>query len=182
MSKKMLLKKVRKVLNKGYRTIKTIKDKITKKVITITKAKDVLYDLDYKVPICTVKRYGYTFHIKDVDAIVSGDKAALVVSEVAAVYKTSKRGTYVIAVDNVFKKLSNRTKQFVLEHEIAHITHGLDNPRNRLAIETRVDLVAARAMNMNNIKLRKCLREIRDNCNYLSSKKIMMKRIKNIAR
>ena len=105
MSKKMLLKKVRKVLNKGYRTIKTIKDKITKKIITMTKAKDVLYDLDYKVPIHTVRRYGYTFHIKDVDAIVSGDKAALVVSEVAAVYRTSKRGylkSLVIELNNLY--------------------------------------------------------------------------------
>ena len=82
----------------------------------------------------------------------------------------------------MFKKLSNRTKQFVLEHEIAHVVHGLDNPKNKLSIETKVDLLAARKMKMNNIKLRKCLREIRDNCNYLSSKKIMLKRIKNIAR
>lgn len=178
----MLKKVIRKILNKCYKKVKTVKDEITKKVIAITKADNVLYDLDYKVPIHTIKRYGCTFHIKDVDAIVSGDKAALVVSEVAAVYKTSQKYTYVIAVDNVFKKLSNRTKQFVLEHEIAHVVHGLDNPKNKLSIETKVDLLAARKMKMNNIKLRKCLREIRDNCNYLSSKKIMLKRIKNIAR
>ena len=166
----MLKKVIKKILNKCYKKVKTVKDEITKKVIAITKADNVLYDLDYKVPIHTIKRYGCTFHIKDVDAIVSGDKAALVVSEVAAVYKTSQKYTYVIAVDNV------------LEHEIAHVVHGLDNPKNKLSIETKVDLLAARKMKMNNIKLRKCLREIRDNCNYLSSKKIMLKRIKNIAR
>lgn len=175
-----MLKILRKIINKCYKKIKIMKDDIAKRIIAATKINDVLYDLDYKVPIHVVKKDGYEFHIKDVDAIISGDKAALVVSEVAAVYKTRYENLYVIAVDNTFKKLSNKTKQFVLEHEMAHVTYGLNNPKNRLYIETKVDILAAREMHMSNIKLRRCLREIKDKCSYLSSKKIMARRIKNI--
>ena len=171
---------LKKLVRKMYKAIKTLKDKVTKTIIGKTKYEAIKYDLDYKRPILTVDRGGYVFHIKDVDAIISGDEAALVVSEVAAVYKTSLRNVYVIGVDKTFKKLTSRTKQFVLEHEIAHITHGLDNPRNRLSVETKVDIVAAHIMGMNKRKLKKCLREIQDKCKYLSSKRTMVRRIKNI--
>lgn len=175
-----MLKKLRKIVHKCYKKIKSIKDNITKRVIAATKADNILYDLDYKVPIHVVRKDGYEFHIKDVDAIISGEKSALVVSEVAAVYRTRRKNLYVIAVDKTFKKLNSRTKQFVLEHEIAHITYGLHNPKNKLSIETKVDILAAKEMHMSKAKLRRCLRDIKDNCVYLSSKKIMMKRIKNI--
>ena len=50
----MLKKVIRKILNKCYKKVKTVKDEITKKVIAITKADNVLYVLDYKVPIHTI--------------------------------------------------------------------------------------------------------------------------------
>lgn len=170
---KMLVRKV-------YKTIRKKVERIRKNFIRKFKVKSIIKDLDTKAPRRVIKRHGIRFDVKEIDAIVCGSQAALTVSEVAAVYATSKPNVYVIGVDKTFKKLSSRTKRFVLEHEMAHITYGLNNPKGKLSIETQVDMIAAYNMKMTTKQLRKCLREIKDKSRYLSSKKIMIKRLKNI--
>lgn len=169
------------MLKQLVRKIMKTKDKIVMSLIAKVKLNKVLHALDYKRPMQVINANGYTFHVKDVDAIIHTDtNNNMAVSEVASVYKTSLQDMYVIAVDKTYMKLSKRTQAFVLHHEIAHITHGLDNPTNRVAIETKVDIVAGSLMQLNKRAMRNCLREIRRQCKYYSSYEILTKRIKNI--
>lgn len=169
------------MVKKLMRKIMKIKDMIHMSLIAKFKFKEVKQALDCKKPMHVIDANGCVFHIKDVDAIIHTDtNNNMAVSEVAAVYQTSMKDLYVIAVDKTYMRLSKRTQAFVLHHEIAHITHGLDNPTNRVAVETKVDMVAGSLMQLNNRAIRNCLREIRKECKYYSSYEILTKRIKNI--
>lgn len=170
---KMLVRKV-------YRTMRRKVERIRKNFLIKFKVKSIQRDLDTKTPRRVINKHGIRFDVKEIDAIVCGSQAALTVSEVAAVYATSKPNVYVIGVDKTYKKLTSRTKRFVLEHEMAHVIHGLNNPKGKLSIETQVDMIAAYNMRMTTKQLRKCLREIKDKSRYLSSKRIMIKRLRNI--
>ena len=167
------------MLKRIMRKVMKVKDKITMSLIAKLKFRKVKQALDCKKPMHVIDACGYTFHVKDVDAIIHTDNN-MAVSEVAAVYQTSLQDLYVIAVDKTYLKLSKRTQAFVLHHEIAHIAYGLNNPTNRVAIETKVDKVAGKIMQLNNRAIRNCLREIRKHCKYYSSYEILTKRIKNI--
>lgn len=169
------------MLKKIMRKIMKFKDVIHMSLIAKFKFKEVKQALDCKKPMQVIDTNGCVFHIKDVDAIIHTDtNNNIAVSEIAAVYQTSMKDLYVIAVDKTYMRLSKRTQAFVLYHEIAHITHGLDNPNNRVAIETKVDMVAGSLMQLNKRAIRNCLREIRKECKYYSSYEILTKRIKNI--
>ncbi|MGL5245572.1 MAG: hypothetical protein ACRC7R_10400, partial [Sarcina sp.] len=88
--------------------------------------------------------------------------------------------SYIIGVDKSFSRLKKRTKRFIIEHEIAHITHDLHNPNNRMHIETKVDMIAASVLGLSSRQLRACLRDTRNNARYISSKRILRRRINNI--
>ena len=167
------------MLKRLVRKMIKLKDKIAMSITAKVKFKAVKHDLDCKQPMQVINTNGYTFHVKDVDAIIHSDDN-MAVSEVAAIYQTSIQDLYVIAVDKTFMKLSKRTQAFVLSHEMAHVVYGLHNPYNKLSIEVKADKVAGLLMQLNNKAIRNCLREIRRKCKYYSSYEILTKRIKNI--
>lgn len=168
------------MIKKFARLIKKSIDKVSMLLIAKFKYKAIKHDLDCKEPLAVLKRNGYQFDIKEIDAIVHGDSNGIAVSEIAAVYKTSINNTFVIGIDKTFIKLKDRTQLFVLEHEIAHVTYGLDNPKNKIKIETIVDKAAALELGLSNKQVRNCLRDIKRNCRYISSHQVLNKRIREI--
>lgn len=136
-------------------------------------------DLSHSKPTQVIKRDGYVFTVKSTNYIIGTPNGGLTVGEFAAIYNIGN-GEYIIGTDKSYERLSSLTKRWVIEHEIAHVTHNLDNPYNRTSIETKVDIAAARVMGISNIKLRRCLLDCKRNSRFLSGKKVMNKRLNNI--
>lgn len=132
-----------------------------------------------KRPQRIINRRGYEFHLKPVRKILSVQGDSITRGNFAAVYH-SHDNVYVIGLDKYYFKLKPRTRRFVLEHEIAHITHNIHNPTSDIDIETQVDIIAANKLRLNKPALRNCLRDLLRNTNRNSIRRILKTRINNI--
>lgn len=166
---------MKKLLRKVFEAVEDIKKSIIGKLYL----NRVERALRSKRPVSVISRHGYRFEVKTIDYVISTYGDNVVLGEYAGVYHKSSN-SYIIGVDKSFSRLKKRTKRFIIEHEIAHITHDLHNPNNRMHIETKVDMIAASVLGLSSRQLRACLRDTRNNARYISSKRILRRRINNI--
>lgn len=168
-------KLLKKAIAKTFEVVEDIKKSIIGKLYLSR----VETALRRKRPNKVITRYGYRFEVKTIDYVISTYGDNVVLGEYAGVYH-KHNNTYIIGVDKSFRSLHRMTKRFIIEHEIAHITHDLHNPNNDIDIETQVDMIAASILGYTKKQLRMCLRDTRSKARYITSKKILRTRINNI--
>lgn len=152
---------------------------IKKNIIGTLYLGSVEYYLRKKRPMRVINRQGYRFEVKSVGHIISTHGDNVVLGEYAGVYHKHSN-TFIIGLDKNFRNLDRLTKRFILEHEIAHITHDLHNPSNNINVETQVDLIAASKLGLTKKQLKRCLRDTQRKAKYIASKRVLKERIKNI--